>query len=62
MQYEEQHQIASNEAYRRYRNGEAPSFSTGICEFLTAGYGHLDAYGYYEFPLNVDNETFEILD
>lgn len=31
--------------------GEPPTFSTGICESVTAGYGKLDVHGYWEFPL-----------
>lgn len=40
-----------NEAMRRYLSGEKPFYSTGICESLTCGYGKLDEYGYFEFPL-----------
>jgi hypothetical protein len=39
------------EALRRWESGEKPSFSTGICESLTAGYGKLDDHGYWEFQL-----------
>lgn len=33
------------------QDGNVPTFSTGICERLTCGYGELDGYGYWEFPL-----------
>lgn len=31
-----------------------PSFSTGICGELTVGYGKIDEYGYWEFPLPLE--------
>ena len=45
------HVIDEDEALRRWKAGEKPSFSTGICESLTAGYGELDSCGYWEFQL-----------
>ena len=48
------------EAFRRFESGEKPSYSTGICESITAGYGKCDYYGYFEFPLYVNQETLEI--
>lgn len=39
------------EAQRRWKTGENPSFSTGICEMVTAGYGAIDQYGYFQYPL-----------
>ena len=45
----------------KYRDGEKPTFSTGICGSLTAGYGRLDELGYWEFPLYVDQETMEVV-
>ena len=30
-----------------------PSYSQGICESVTAGYGKFDEYGFWEYPLNV---------
>lgn len=48
------------EAIRRFKAGETPCFSTGICESVTAGYGDCDFYGYWEFPLPVNQETLEI--
>lgn len=43
--------LAEAEALRRWNEGQKPGFSTGICESLTCGYGHLDHLGYWEFPL-----------
>lgn len=48
------------EAIRRFEAGEKPSYSNGICESVTAGYGECDFYGYWEFPLCVNQETLEI--
>jgi hypothetical protein len=39
------------EALVRWERGERPSFSVGVCESLTCGYGKLDHNGYFEFPL-----------
>jgi len=36
-------------------------YSRGICDSITAGYGRLDIYGYFEFPLEVDQDTLEII-
>lgn len=40
-----------------------PSYSTGICENLTCGYGMLDRNGYWQFPLypDVTPEAFDII-
>lgn len=39
-------------AYAMWEEGIEPSFSTGIASGeLTCGYGKLDEYGYWEFPL-----------
>lgn len=43
--------VAEYEAKKRWEAGEEPSFSTGICENLTCGFGVYDDYGYFEFPL-----------
>ena len=43
--------IKEHEAELRWQSGQRPSFSTGICESLTCGYGKLDYNGYWEFPL-----------
>lgn len=40
-----------NEAKRRYDSGEKLCFSTGIEEELTYGYGALDEFGFWEYPL-----------
>ena len=49
-------EIAANEeiAIERFNSGEEPSYSTGICENITCGYGRLDPCGYWEFPLYPD--------
>lgn len=36
-----------------FAEGRPYSCSQGICESKTAGYGRLDCYGYWEFPLAV---------
>ena len=43
--------VCEYEAEERWARGDDPSFSTGICESLTCGYGKLDDYGYWQFPL-----------
>lgn len=58
------------EALRRLEAGEKPTFSTGICGNLTAGYGQLSQDGYFKYPLPEDrieeylmiNEIKAILD
>jgi hypothetical protein len=50
------------EAYRRWNADEAVTWSTGICGSATAGYGTLDEYGYWEFPLHIDQGTLTIVD
>lgn len=49
-------QIAINEAIaiERFNKGEKPTYSTGICDNITCGYGELDQLGYWEFPLYPD--------
>lgn len=42
----------------RFFNGEEPGFSTGICEFLTCGYGKLSHLGYWEYPLPAPSEQW----
>jgi hypothetical protein len=39
------------EARRLWNNGVRPGFSTGTCGHLTCGYGKLDQYGYWQYPL-----------
>lgn len=48
-------------AKERYDLGEHCSYSKGICGTITAGYGMLDEYGYWEFPLDVNQVTLEIV-
>ena len=50
-----------SEAYRLYYEGFRPSYSTSISGYVTAGYGQLDFCGEFQFPLEVDQETFVIL-
>lgn len=57
---EEQFLANQDKAYEMYKAGEKPTYSHGICESVTAGYGKLDDYGYWEFPLIVDQHTLEI--
>lgn len=42
----------------KFKSGVKPDFSTGICGSTTAGYGHLDQNGYFQFPLQVNQETY----
>lgn len=49
-------------AYIRYMSGKKPTFSTGICGSITAGYGTLDQNGYFEYPLVVCQTTHEIVE
>lgn len=57
---EEQFNHNQEVAYEKYKSGEEPKYSKGICEAVTAGYGKLDNYGYWEYPLIVDQVTLEI--
>lgn len=53
--------LAEKEAYRKFESGEAPSRATGMIDGeQTAGYGETPN-GYFEFPLQVDKDTQEIL-
>jgi hypothetical protein len=49
------------EAIKRWEAGEDPCFSTGICESTTCGYGKLDEYGYWQFPLYPAEEYLELM-
>lgn len=40
--------------FLRYLQGEKLTFSTGVCELLTCGFGECNEYGYFEFPLPGD--------
>ncbi len=57
---EEQFNINQEIAYEKHESGEPPKYSTGICGSITAGYGRLDDYGYWEYPLIVDQVSLEI--
>lgn len=50
---DEEYYEAMSQAYTWLREGIEYSYSKGICGSLTAGYGKLDEYGYWEYPLNV---------
>lgn len=39
------------EAIRLFLEGESMTFSTGICESTTQGFGRLGHYGYWEHPI-----------
>ena len=57
----EQDEYVHEVALERYRSGDTSyRFSTGICELMTAGYGELDGYGYFEYPLTVNQYTLDI--
>lgn len=49
------------QAYHWYEQGYPPTFSTGICGTTTAGYGILDEFGYWQYPLIVDQDTDKIV-
>lgn len=44
-----------------YKNGMKPDISVSIADTYTAGYGKMDDHGFFEFPLDVDQETKEIV-
>lgn len=56
-QYKENQKVALD----KYKSGEQPTYSSGICDSLTAGYGRLDYYDYWEYPLPVNQKTQKIL-
>jgi len=39
------------EAQQRWARGEMPSFSSNVVDMLTCGYGDLDDFGNWQFPL-----------
>lgn len=43
--------IHEQEALNRWKAGEHPSFSSNLNDDFTCGYGKLDAYGNWQFPL-----------
>lgn len=47
-------------AIKMFKEGYEYTFSNGICESMTAGYGRCDGYGYFEYPLPVDQETWTV--
>ena len=61
LAYGDGHYTDVVEAYRRLSEGEAPNWSTGLCELHTVGYGELDSSCYFEFPLIIDEETDGIM-
>ncbi len=44
-------------AYDKYEAGIEPTWSKAICDSLTVGYGELCKYGYFEYPLVIDDES-----
>lgn len=48
-------------AQDKFKSGQKPSFSSGICGSVTAGYGHLCSNGYFQFPLYVNQETKKVM-
>ena len=42
------------EAIRRHGAGEPVRFSTGIDGRLTYGYGNIDEYGFWQYPLRFE--------
>lgn len=44
-----------------YKNGRKPDLSVSIADTLTAGYGKMDDHGFFEFPLDVNQEIQEIV-
>ena len=58
---QEQFEYVRGVALERYKGGDKSyRFSTGICGLTTAGYGKLDEFGYFEYPLPVDQETLKV--
>lgn len=53
--------VREAEALKRWHNDEDPGFSEGVCGGLTCGYGKLDNYGYWEFPLYPAEKYSEIM-
>jgi hypothetical protein len=47
-------QLDQLEAKKRYEFGERLNFSTGIDGHITYGYGELDEFGFWEFPLRYE--------
>lgn len=51
-----QFRSARSTAYDMLESGLTPTFSTGICGFMTAGFGYLNDTGDFEYPLEVDDK------
>ena len=49
--YADHHDAEVREAFKRYLRGERLTFSSGICETTTSGFGECNHYGHFEFPL-----------
>lgn len=54
MTFNIKEELAPLLAEARCKFGIVPSMSTGICGFITVGYGKLDDNGYWEYPLQYD--------
>ena len=48
-------------AQDKFKSGQKPEFSSGICGSATAGYGSLNSFGYFQFPLYVNQETQKVM-
>lgn len=55
-EYTQNHSIARG----FYKGGAEPDFAENYLGEVTAGYGRLDEDGYFEFSLEVDQETGKI--
>ena len=58
---DDQFEANRKKAYEYYESWTTPCFSTGICGSVTAGYGRLDFYGYWEYPLFVDQNNLKVV-
>lgn len=52
--YSQHEHLNIREAFSRYLRGDKLTFSSGICEGLTSGFGECNDYGYWEYPLPMD--------
>ena len=43
--------VREYEAQERWQRGEPPNFSSDLADQITAGYGDLDEWGNWQFPL-----------
>lgn len=48
-------------AEQRHKLGEPCGYSTGIDDSTTAGYGELDEFGFFEYPLVVNQKDYSII-